>query len=107
MRDDRAVAVFARKVERRHLVLVAHEELGALGRWRECLHRAQMSPGRRVVQSSLTIVVDHRRRGAEAQQQLALEVTELKLSVENLERERDFYYSKLREVEVLCQGVLF
>ena len=37
------------------------------------------------------------------QQQLALEVTELKLSVENLERERDFYYSKLREVEVLCQ----
>ena len=40
---------------------------------------------------------------AEQQQQLALEVTELKLSVENLERERDFYYSKLREVEVLCQ----
>lgn len=39
------------------------------------------------------------------QQQLALEVTELKLSVENLERERDFYYSKLREVEVLCQAV--
>ena len=38
------------------------------------------------------------------QQQLALEVTELKMSVENLERERDFYYSKLREVEVLCQN---
>ena len=34
---------------------------------------------------------------------MALEVTELKMSVENLERERDFYYSKLREVEVLCQ----
>ena len=33
-----------------------------------------------------------------------MEVTELKLSVENLERERDFYYSKLREVEVLCQA---
>ena len=32
------------------------------------------------------------------------EVTELKMSVENLERERDFYYSKLREVEVLCQA---
>ena len=26
------------------------------------------------------------------------------MSVENLERERDFYYSKLREVEVLCQN---
>jgi len=32
------------------------------------------------------------------------ELTELKISVENLERERDFYYSKLREVEVLCQS---
>ena len=40
---------------------------------------------------------------SEAQQQQALEITELKMSVENLERERDFYYSKLREVEVLCQ----
>ncbi len=30
-------------------------------------------------------------------------MSELKLSVENLERERDFYYNKLREVEVLCQ----
>ena len=40
----------------------------------------------------------------EQQRQLALEVTELKMSVENLERERDFYYSKLREVEVLCQA---
>lgn len=38
------------------------------------------------------------------QQELAMEVSELKLSVENLERERDFYYSKLREVEVLCQA---
>lgn len=41
---------------------------------------------------------------AAAQRQLDLEVTELKMSVENLERERDFYYSKLREVEVLCQN---
>ena len=23
--------------------------------------------------------------------------------MENLERERDFYYSKLREVEIMCQ----
>lgn len=40
---------------------------------------------------------------AEDQDQLGLEVTELKLSVDNLERERDFYYMKLREVEMLCQ----
>ena len=42
--------------------------------------------------------------GSEQQRQLAMEVSELKMSVENLERERDFYYSKLREVEVLCQA---
>jgi len=41
---------------------------------------------------------------AAASQQLAAEVSELKLSVDNLERERDFYYSKLREVEILCQN---
>jgi len=38
-----------------------------------------------------------------ASEQLVAEVAELKLSVDNLERERDFYYTKLREVEVLCQ----
>ena len=37
------------------------------------------------------------------QQDLALESTELKSSIDNLERERDFYYMKLREVEILCQ----
>lgn len=35
--------------------------------------------------------------------QLELEVTELKCNIDNLECERDFYYSKLREIEVLCQ----
>jgi len=37
-------------------------------------------------------------------EQLELEVTDLKLHAENLERERDFYYEKLREVEILCQS---
>eukprot|EP00003_Mantamonas_plastica_P026141 TRINITY_DN525_c0_g1_i1.p1 TRINITY_DN525_c0_g1~~TRINITY_DN525_c0_g1_i1.p1 ORF type:complete len:166 (+),score=68.25 TRINITY_DN525_c0_g1_i1:362-859(+) len=36
-------------------------------------------------------------------EQLNTEVTELKLTVDMLERERDFYYNKLREVEILCQ----
>ncbi|KAL3909544.1 MAG: hypothetical protein SGPRY_009388, partial [Prymnesium sp.] len=31
------------------------------------------------------------------------EIADLRLSVDNLERERDFYYTKLREVEILCQ----
>lgn len=32
------------------------------------------------------------------------QITELKLTVDNLEKERDFYFSKLREIEILCQN---
>ncbi|KAL0384951.1 UNVERIFIED_CONTAM: Microtubule-associated protein RP/EB family member 1B [Sesamum radiatum] len=35
---------------------------------------------------------------------LTKEVSDLKVSVEGLEKERDFYYEKLREIEVLCQS---
>ncbi|KAL0041753.1 hypothetical protein WJX79_003445 [Trebouxia sp. C0005] len=37
--------------------------------------------------------------GGEATEQ----VTELKLKVDNVERERDFYFDKLRDIEILCQ----
>ena len=35
--------------------------------------------------------------------QLGLQNTELRQEVANLERERDFYFQKLRDIEVLCQ----
>ena len=34
---------------------------------------------------------------------LPVQVTELKLKVDNVERERDFYFDKLRDIEILCQ----
>ena len=36
-------------------------------------------------------------------QQLTAEIDEMKLSVDSLERERDFYFGKLRDVEVVLQ----
>ncbi|GMI78190.1 microtubule end binding protein EB1A, ARABIDOPSIS THALIANA MICROTUBULE END BINDING PROTEIN EB1A [Hibiscus trionum] len=35
---------------------------------------------------------------------LSKEITDLKLSVDLLEKERDFYFAKLRDIEILCQS---
>ncbi|XP_050220656.1 microtubule-associated protein RP/EB family member 1B isoform X2 [Mercurialis annua] len=37
-------------------------------------------------------------------QSLSKEITDLKLSVDHLEKERDFYFAKLRDIELLCQA---
>ncbi|OVA09042.1 Calponin homology domain [Macleaya cordata] len=36
-------------------------------------------------------------------QALSGQITDLKLSVDHLEKERDFYFAKLRDIEILCQ----
>ena len=35
--------------------------------------------------------------------ELTMQVLDMKLTVEGLEKERDFYFGKLRDVEVMCQ----
>jgi len=49
---------------------------------------------------------DHGNNGAANHKMEEIEgkMTEMKLTVDSLERERDFYYGKLREIEVLCQN---
>ncbi|VAH53373.1 unnamed protein product [Triticum turgidum subsp. durum] len=36
-------------------------------------------------------------------QQLSEKIADLKVAVDNTEKERDFYFSKLRDIEILCQ----
>ncbi|KAJ0988332.1 hypothetical protein J5N97_006688 [Dioscorea zingiberensis] len=40
---------------------------------------------------------------AEQIQELSEKIADLKLSVDNMEKERDFYFTKLRDIEILCQ----
>ncbi|KAK9669264.1 hypothetical protein RND81_13G120300 [Saponaria officinalis] len=41
---------------------------------------------------------------SEQVESLSQEITDLKLSMDVLEKERDFYFGKLRDVEILCQA---
>lgn len=36
-------------------------------------------------------------------EELTSQMTEMRLNFEGLEKERDFYFSKLRDIEILCQ----
>lgn len=38
-------------------------------------------------------------------EELTTQVLDMKLNVEGLEKERDFYFSKLRDIEIMCQEV--
>jgi len=41
---------------------------------------------------------------SEKVQELTSQITEMKLAIDSMERERDFYFAKLRDIEVLCQN---
>lgn len=54
--------------------------------------------GRRTTQNGSTAALDQ-----SARLKYANEINQLKTTIEAVERERDFYYGKLRDLEVLCQ----
>ncbi|XP_041996179.1 microtubule-associated protein RP/EB family member 1B-like isoform X1 [Salvia splendens] len=60
------------------------------------------------LRSSTSTGVKHMKPGANDTsskvQSMTKEITDLKVSVNLLEKERDFYFAKLRDVEVLCQA---
>lgn len=58
----------------------------------------------RSVETPSAVVYKNDPETEEKIQQLMEEVTELKLKVDTAERERDFYFDKLRDVEILCQA---
>lgn len=35
---------------------------------------------------------------------IVMQITELKLTMDSLEKERDFYFAKLRDIEIMCQS---
>lgn len=39
-------------------------------------------------------------------EELNAQLMESKLTIEGLEKERDFYFGKLRDIEVLCQVIV-
>lgn len=58
------------------------------------------SPGQKAV-----LVREEQERRDEQERQLREEVVDLKIMVDGLETERDFYFQKLRDIEILCQAL--
>lgn len=55
-------------------------------------------------QTKTTAPLLNRDRGDQSKvDELSSQVEDLKISVEGLEKERDFYFGKLRDIEVMCQ----
>uniref|UniRef100_T1IA44 Microtubule-associated protein RP/EB family member 1 n=2 Tax=Rhodnius TaxID=13248 RepID=T1IA44_RHOPR len=56
-----------------------------------------------VVQPSATNLQYSRNRDQQTIEELSNQLSDVKLSVDGLEKERDFYFGKLRDIEVVCQ----
>lgn len=69
---------------------------------RSAVHNQTNVSSKKVLRSSAAASDVSAPNGA-VEQAYIEEITELKLHVDSLEKERDFYFSKLRDVDLLCQ----
>lgn len=63
----------------------------------------KMNPNPRPVANRNSSVVLNQKGDAGKVEELNTQLLDLKLTVDGLEKERDFYFGKLRDIEVMCQ----